>query len=340
MFFGVVRGGARRWMAFPGLSLQPSEFARLDGRARPRRCSTATGGGAHGTSRSWPSARCIVGGAVPAHRPAARPGHRDVAHPVYLGVTYMAGLRLRWVWTALIVLLLLSPVIWTVSASRTTRRDASRRSSTRRKDPRGDGYQQIQAKITVGSGGFYGKGFLQGTQGRNGFLPVAHNDFVFSVLAEEHGFLGVLVVIGLYLFVIVRSLEAAKLARDRVGALPRRGNRLGFRVPSVVQHHHVGGVGASQGADAAAHELWRVVARGDACRVWPHPERQDAAFHELTTARAVEVSSASADDGLRPGLLVALDPVARAPRWVCAHGDRRPAGRRVVATRDSPELRA
>ncbi len=86
------------------------------------------------------------------------------------------------------------------------------------KDPRGAGYQQIQAKVTVGSGGLVGKGFLQGTQGGYGFLPVAHNDFVFSVLAEEHGFLGVLVTLALYLFVIMRSLDAAKLARDRVGA--------------------------------------------------------------------------------------------------------------------------
>ena len=86
------------------------------------------------------------------------------------------------------------------------------------KDPRGAGYQQIQAKVTVGSGGLLGKGFRQGTQGGYGFLPVAHNDFVFSVLAEEHGFLGVLVALGLYLFVILRSLDAAKLAKDRVGA--------------------------------------------------------------------------------------------------------------------------
>jgi rod shape determining protein RodA len=64
-----------------------------------------------------------------------------------------------------------------------------------------------------------GKGFRQGTQGAYQFLPVAHNDFVFSVLAEEQGFVGVLVALGLYLFVIVRSLEAAKLARDRTGAL-------------------------------------------------------------------------------------------------------------------------
>jgi rod shape determining protein RodA len=85
-------------------------------------------------------------------------------------------------------------------------------------DARGAGYQQIQARITVGSGGLWGKGFREGTQGQLRFLPVAHNDFIFSVLAEEQGFVGVIVVLGLYLFVIMRSLEAAKLAKDRLGA--------------------------------------------------------------------------------------------------------------------------
>jgi rod shape determining protein RodA len=85
-------------------------------------------------------------------------------------------------------------------------------------DAKGAGYQQIQARITVGSGGLSGKGFRQGTQGQLRFLPEVDNDFIFSVLAEEHGFVGVLVALGLYLFVILRSLEAARLAKDRLGS--------------------------------------------------------------------------------------------------------------------------
>ena len=95
---------------------------------------------------------------------------------------------------------------------------ASSRSSIPSRTRAARGYQQIQARITVGSGGFKGKGFMNGTQGTYKFLPVADNDFIFSVLAEEHGFIGVLVALGLYLFVIIRSLEAARLAKDRIGA--------------------------------------------------------------------------------------------------------------------------
>jgi rod shape determining protein RodA len=124
---------------------------------------------------------------------------------------------MRWIWTGLIVLVLLSPVVWTYGLQ-DYQKERIETFLDPSKDPRGAGYQQLQAKITVGSGGFYGKGFQQGTQGRNGFLPVADNDFVFSVLAEEYGFLGVLLALGLYLFVILRSLDAARLAKDRVGA--------------------------------------------------------------------------------------------------------------------------
>jgi rod shape determining protein RodA len=217
MFFGVVRGGARRWLAFPGVSLQPSEFARIT----VALVLTMFYGDWRRSARNIPElAIGAVIVAVPFLLIARQPdlGTATLLGPVYLGVTYMAGLRLRWVWTALIVLALLSPLIWSYGL-KDYQQERIETFLDPSKDPRGDGYQQLQAKITVGSGGFYGKGFMQGTQGQNGFLPVAHNDFVFSVLAEEHGFLGVLVAMALYLFVIVRSLDAAKLARDRLGSL-------------------------------------------------------------------------------------------------------------------------
>jgi rod shape determining protein RodA len=136
--------------------------------------------------------------------------------PVFLGVAYVAGMRVRWFVIAAIAVALLSPVIWQYGM-KDYQKQRIETFVNPTKDPRGAGYQQIQAKVTVGSGGLVGKGFMQGTQGGYGFLPVAHNDFVFSVLAEEHGFVGVLVTLALYLFVIMRSLDAAKLARDRVG---------------------------------------------------------------------------------------------------------------------------
>ena len=85
-------------------------------------------------------------------------------------------------------------------------------------DVSGAGYQVRQSKIAVGSGGLFGKGYRRGTQSQLRFLPVRHTDFIFAVLAEEWGFVGVLVVLALYAAVVLRGLRLAAHARDRGGA--------------------------------------------------------------------------------------------------------------------------
>ncbi|MBC8414371.1 MAG: rod shape-determining protein RodA [Nitrospira sp.] len=84
-------------------------------------------------------------------------------------------------------------------------------------DPQGIGYHITQSKITVGSGGFFGKGYMKGTQGPYRFLPENHTDFIFSIYAEERGFMGSLLLFFLYFFVIWRGFDTAKKARDREG---------------------------------------------------------------------------------------------------------------------------
>ena len=88
-------------------------------------------------------------------------------------------------------------------------------------DPMGIGWNQRQSLISVGSGGLFGKGWTEGTQARLGYLPrsVAHNDFIFSVIAEEKGFLGSLTVLGLFGLVLFNGIRIAGLARDRFGTL-------------------------------------------------------------------------------------------------------------------------
>lgn len=86
-------------------------------------------------------------------------------------------------------------------------------------DPLGAGYHVIQSKIAIGSGGFFGKGYLKGTQNRLDFLPAQHTDFVFSVFAEEWGLLGCLILLGLYFALIAYALKVVARARDRLGAL-------------------------------------------------------------------------------------------------------------------------
>lgn len=85
------------------------------------------------------------------------------------------------------------------------------------RDPKGAGYQVIQSKIAVGSGGMWGKGVTQGSQTQLRFLPVPHTDFIFSAFGEEHGFVGVLVALGLYFMLLMQIVQTAQQAPDRAG---------------------------------------------------------------------------------------------------------------------------
>jgi rod shape determining protein RodA len=109
------------------------------------------------------------------------------------------------------------------------------------RDPLGAGYHIIQSKIAVGSGQILGKGYLQGTQVHLHFLPERHTDFIFSVLAEEWGFSGAIVVLALYALLILWGLDVAAKARDTFGRL------LAVGVTSILFFHVVVNVGMVTG---------------------------------------------------------------------------------------------
>jgi rod shape determining protein RodA len=104
-------------------------------------------------------------------------------------------------------------------------------------DPLGAGYHIIQSKIAVGSGGIWGKGYLQGTQCKLHFLPEHHTDFIFAVLGEEWGFVGCAVVLGLFLALIIWGLTRGMRTQDRFGAIVALG------VTSMIFWHVVINIG-------------------------------------------------------------------------------------------------
>ena len=221
LVFVLVRGStqynATRWIDVGPFNLQPSEFARV---TIALMLAMFFGENRRGAARNpGDLAMAAVFAGVPFLLIARQPdlGTAVTLIPVGFGIACLAGLRLRLIAILALAALLVAPVAWSFAL-----KDYQKTRITTfinpDLDPQGDGYQQRQARITVGSGGLMGKGFMNGTQGQYKFLPVAHNDFIFSVLAEEKGFLGVLVALGLYLFVILRSIEAARLAKDRIGA--------------------------------------------------------------------------------------------------------------------------
>ncbi|MDA1094272.1 MAG: rod shape-determining protein RodA [Acidobacteria bacterium] len=226
LLFGVVDGGARRWIGLGVFNLQPSEFARIvvalglatlfaDRRRGPQ------------TSTGWMLTALIVGAPFLLISQQPDLGASVTLLPVCFGILVFAGLRLRYVAVLVLLATLAAPVVWTYGLQDYQKQRLSSFLDPEQ-DAQGTGYQQIQARITVGSGGPLGKGFLGGTQSQYNFLPVAHNDFIFSVLAEEQGFLGVVVTLGLYLFVILRGFDAARLAKDRMGTFLVVGLMCGF----------------------------------------------------------------------------------------------------------------
>jgi rod shape determining protein RodA len=86
-------------------------------------------------------------------------------------------------------------------------------------DPKGAGYQLLQSKIAVGSGGVWGKGAAKGTQTQGDFLPIPHADFIFAAFGEEHGFVGAIFVLLLYFFILMRLIQNAQTAADLSGSL-------------------------------------------------------------------------------------------------------------------------
>jgi rod shape determining protein RodA len=99
-------------------------------------------------------------------------------------------------------------------------------------DAKGSGYQLLQSEIAVGSGGFWGKGFGKGSQNQLGYIPVRYSDFIMSAWAEEQGFKGVLLALGLYMALLLRLVQNAQRAKDRAGMFLVMGvaAALGFHV--------------------------------------------------------------------------------------------------------------
>jgi rod shape determining protein RodA len=226
-FFGSVKNGSRRWIDFGPVNLQPSEFARIV-------VALTLAAYFAGVQRLGQSIKEMAIGAafliVPFLLILKQPdlGTSATLVPVLGGMLFVGGLRTKWIAIVLAAAVLFSPVAWWYVMT-PYQKGRVMTFLDPELDPRGAGYQPLQAKITVGSGGLFGKGFGNATQaGGYGFLPEAHNDFVFSSWAEEHGFVGVLLALGLYLFVIARCLDAAKLAKDRLGALLVIGILSGF----------------------------------------------------------------------------------------------------------------
>jgi rod shape determining protein RodA len=135
--------------------------------------------------------------------------------PILAVGVFLAGLPWRY-WMAIgAIALIVIPVGFTSLQAYQKARIVSFLDPER--DPQGTGYQLIQSKIAVGAGGTWGKGVTKGSQTQLRFLPVPHTDFIFSAFAEEHGFIGVTLVLVLYFVLLMQIVQNAQTAPDRAG---------------------------------------------------------------------------------------------------------------------------
>lgn len=132
-------------------------------------------------------------------------------------VLFLAGLRWRYIIGALVGIAALAPILWNFMHDYQRGRVLS--FINPESDPLGKGYQIIQSKIAIGSGGVFGKGWMNGTQSHLEFLPEAHTDFIFSVLGEEFGLVGALLMLFLYACIVMRGLYISMYAQDTFSRL-------------------------------------------------------------------------------------------------------------------------
>lgn len=242
--FGASRFGAKRWIDLGFFQLQPSEFAKLgfilmmaNYLSRPLEELRLPGN----------FFKALILTAIPFVMILKEPdlGSALVFFPIGVVMMFVAGVPLRFLRRfvggvgvlaiLLLVDILFAPPSWQIKLEEYQRqrllvyfgKDFTPRDGTpeavekARKLQRDKSYNKEQALISVGSGGLTGKGWRQGTQNSLGYLPraVAHNDFIFSVFAEEEGFLGSVIVIALYTVVLFSGIKIAGQARDRLGKL-------------------------------------------------------------------------------------------------------------------------
>ncbi|MBI1870029.1 MAG: rod shape-determining protein RodA [Chlamydiae bacterium] len=216
LWVGQIHNGAKSWFDFGFFSLQPSEIAKMGivfmlARYLSERREDRFKLSYVLISTIW------VG--IPMLLILKQPdlGTAMVLVPVLLGMLFIAGARLRYLVGMILLSVLSLPVIWSVLHSYQRQRLMVFLNPNR--DPLGSGYHAIQSKIAVGSGGWFGKGWLQGTQSQLHFVPERHTDFIFSVLGEEWGFIGCWMVLLAYLLLILSALQVATSSEDLFGRL-------------------------------------------------------------------------------------------------------------------------
>ena len=252
MFLGHSQLGAQRWIQIGPLSIQPSEFSK----AIMIVCLAAFLNKRLETLDSFTDYLPALAYAfVPFILVMKQPdlGTSLVFMAILLGMLLISGFKVRWLMYMSGALIALMPALWHILKE--YQKNRIRVFLDPELDPFGAGYHVIQSKIAIGSGLLTGKGWFLGTQSQLNFLPENHTDFIFAVAGEEFGFIGIFIILLLYLIVIWRGLTIALNAEDDFGTLLAVGITFMFMFHVLVNIGMTAGIMPVTGA-AAVYELW------------------------------------------------------------------------------------
>lgn len=216
LLLGLVRFGAQRWLAIGGLIFQPSELSKL---IVTLTLAQYMGHNCQGISSFRGTLFTIALIGIPLVLIAAQPdlGTALTLVPVLFSLFWVAGVPRRWIFSWMAAGFLTAPMLWYFL--RDYQKDRLMVFLNPNVDPLGAGYTIIQSKIAIGSGGFLGKGWLSGTQNQLSFLPERHTDFIFSVIGEEWGFAGALILLLLYFWLMRKMVQVIEQTYDPYGKL-------------------------------------------------------------------------------------------------------------------------
>ena len=231
-YFGLTSSGSQRWLNFYFMNLQPSELMKIGLilflAKYYHRISTQD------VNRIkflfLPIVVLVAPVLLVVTQPDLGTGALIAAGGVV--VAWLAGVRIKFFAYASIIFLSLAPIA--ISFLKPYQKARILTFLDPGRDPLGAGYQIIQSKIAIGSGGFFGKGFLNGSQSYLDFLPEKHTDFIFTLFSEEFGFFGSIFILLLYFLIISRIIKMGNLTRSNFGKLYCYGFGTAFFIYVVV----------------------------------------------------------------------------------------------------------
>jgi rod shape determining protein RodA len=221
---GAVRLGAQRWLRIAWFNFQPSEAAKLImviflakyfSRKSVDNVSLLVNKGGFLQGVVLPFIFILIPVGLIIEQPDLGSGTMILA--IFAVMLYLAGVRLRYIVLFLVLFILVTPIIW--HFLRDYQKERLMVFLNPNIDPLGAGYTVIQSKIAIGSGGFFGKGWLSGTQSQLRFLPESHTDFIFATFSEERGLLGSSILLLAYYVLISQGIRIGFKTKDNFGRL-------------------------------------------------------------------------------------------------------------------------